>query len=172
MKRIFSPEKKIVCILLQLMTTSFLIQRCSAEHYAAISRFIWEIYQEEIAAINREKGHENFRAFISETQIRNRARQGAVILEAMEGGSRIGICEYRHQHIFLLFTHPSHRYRGVARELMQVVKEDVEQKGFSPFLSLQASPNSLPFYQHLGFLAIGSETEQNGLRTTLMKLSW
>lgn len=154
------------------MSTSLIIQMCSPDAFESIHTFLWEIYQQEIAQYNRENGHVNFQTFTKPEQFLKRHGEGSVVLEAIHEGTRLGICEYRNQHIFLLFTDRAHRHHGIARKLLEQVKQAILERGFSPFMTLNSSPNAVPFYTKIGFQILAPEADKNGIRSTLMKYSW
>lgn len=154
------------------MHTRLSIQTCSPDAFESIHPFIWDIYQQEIAQYNRANGHLNFQAFISPAQFLKRHEQGSVVIEAIQGRRRLGICEYRNQHVFLLFTDSAYRHQGIARQLLAQVKEAILTRGFSPFMTLNSSPNAVPFYEKIGFQLLAPEADKNGIRSTLMKYSW
>ncbi|MEM7370565.1 MAG: GNAT family N-acetyltransferase [Bacteroidota bacterium] len=147
-------------------------QLCTPDKFPSISEFLWKIYQEEIAPHNREIGHANFQKFIHPTQFTSRYEQGSVVWELFRENQRAAICECKNQHVFLLFVGKDHRHQGIAKELLTHVKREVIKKGFLPYLTLNAAPNSLSFYQKMGFKSLGPEEDKNGIRSTPMKWSW
>lgn len=154
------------------MSAELIIHTCPTESFEEIHAFLWEIYEQEIASYNATNGHLNFQTFINPDQFLKRHEQGSVVLEATQAGTRLGVCEYRNQHVFLLFTNVAYRHTGIARQLLDRVKEAILARGFSPFMTLNASPNAVPFYEKVGFQILAPEANKNGIRSTLMKYSW
>lgn len=148
------------------------IRPCRPEQFQSLSSFLWKIYQIEVAPHNREIGHANFQKFIHPKQFLNRHKQGSEAWEIINNGERVAMCENRHQHVFLLFVAKSHRKRGLGKQLLRHVQEEINRKEYLPYMTLNAAPNSLSFYEKLGFLAMGPEEDKNGIRSTPMKLSW
>jgi predicted GNAT family acetyltransferase len=48
-------------------------------------------------------------------------------------------------------THPDARGRGYARQLMQIVMDEIDQAGCTPFLHAWADNPAVSLYQKLGF---------------------
>ena len=67
----------------------------------------------------------------------------------------------------LLFVHPSYQRRGIALSLWSAVREFLEfnfREGRT--VKLSATPNSLPFYQAMGFAPTSPEVTIKGCQVT------
>jgi GNAT superfamily N-acetyltransferase len=60
-----------------------------------------------------------------------------------------------------VYVHPSCQRQGIGALLVRALEAEARRGGVRR-LTLQASPSSVPFYQALGFVALGQETSRNG----------
>lgn len=61
-------------------------------------------------------------------------------------------------HLWMLFTHPDFRRRGLGTMLCDWGQEEAEKKGWC--LTVMASPMGKLLYEHLGYRVVGSEIAQ------------
>ncbi|HWR22838.1 MAG TPA: GNAT family N-acetyltransferase [Feifaniaceae bacterium] len=71
-------------------------------------------------------------------------------------------------HICLLFVAPEYQRKGVARSLLQSVRQDAVAAE-ADYITVNSSPCAVPVYERLGFAAAGPEEERGGVRYTPMR---
>ena len=71
------------------------------------------------------------------------------------------------RHLFHLFVAPAYQRQGLARALWAAAKQRAA-KDLETF-TVNSSPNAVPVYERLGFIATGSRTEMNGFAFVPMK---
>ncbi|MCL2662029.1 MAG: GNAT family N-acetyltransferase [Oscillospiraceae bacterium] len=92
-----------------------------------------------------------------------------------DGEMRIWTCEYEgriigaiaagEKHVNLLFVDGKFHRKGIARRLLEVMIENYKPTE----ITVNSSPYAVEAYKKLGFVANGSEREENGIRFTPMK---
>lgn len=71
--------------------------------------------------------------------------------------------------VYMLFVHPEHLRRGIARQLWEQARSHVEATHpEARTVELNATPVALLAYQALGFYPISPQVYRNGCRTTRM----
>ena len=90
---------------------------------------------------------------------------GLEILLATRAGRPAGFCAFTLEgHVDLLFTHPAHARRGVARRLLQEAEERMRRAGAIQART-GASRLSRPLFEALGYVAVGEDcVEVRGAR--------
>ncbi len=117
------------------------------------------------------EGIHEFYRYANPAAMRKRAANH-LILVAESAGQPIGMIEIRDcTHIALLFVHPDWHRQGIASTLFRRGVDLCRQQNDSiHFVTVNASPYAVDFYQKLGFLASQPENEVRGIRFTPMTL--
>lgn len=134
------------------------------------ARLARDCFDEDVARYFTFDGVQNFRAFIADKALRERVeRQGSLVWLARLAGEAAGMGELRPKaHVALLFVTSRARGRGVGRALFERMRAHVLSLGLGTDLTVNATPNSVGFYQRLGFHRAGADREERGLRFTPM----
>ena len=102
-----------------------------------------------------------------------KAKQGICpIYGAFDGDKIVSLMGMRSNktHINLVFTKKEYHRKGIARAIFNYLIDDLlKDNPDLSYITLNSSPYGLPFYLHIGFIALGPEQEMNGIRFTPMK---
>ena len=66
-------------------------------------------------------------------------------------------------HISLLFVDKNHHRRGIAREMLNVVLDDLKKREDVPCITVNSSPYAVDAYERLGFCEKGEQQEKDGI---------
>lgn len=94
-----------------------------------------------------------------------------ILLVAEINSEIVGTASLVDKEIRMVFTKLNWQHKGIATSLVQKIEEIAKGKGIT-LLSVTSSINAVNFYQELGFLRIGFETEndpQKGSRVLMKK---
>lgn len=119
-------------------------------------------------------GVESFKKDIVENkEFIEKAKQGICpIYGAFDGDKIVSLMGMRSNktHINLVFTKKEYHRKGIARAIFNYLVDDLlKDNPDLSYITLNSSPYGLPFYLHIGFIALGPEQEMNGIRFTPMK---
>ncbi len=155
------------------------IARAGPVDARAIARLIEPAFARFIAPELGEVGRVAFRLFVTEKALRHRLEQGAVAFRATLDHALAGYAELRGRngrvdgidHLALLFVDVDLQGRGVARHLLETVKEHVAAAD-PPVadLTVNASAYAVPAYRRLGFRPTGGASELQDILATPMRL--
>ena len=74
-------------------------------------------------------------------------------------------------HIALMFVDKQHHRKGIARQMFNVVLEDLKKNESVTQVTVNSSPYAVKVYEHLGFIKTGEQQEKDGiLFTPMMRL--
>lgn len=133
----------------------------------AAARMIEAGFELQVAPALDGEGRATFRRTADAWALAERLRDGNKGWVAVEAGRVVGYVERGGTHLLLLFVHPEHQRRGIARALLAAAVE-----GFSGVpLTVNASAYAKPVYAHLGFVPTGPAFTRNGIAATPMALS-
>lgn len=94
------------------------------------------------------------------------AQRVSFVLLALQGEQPVGMIEMRgRDHVALLFVDLPHQRRGIGRALLaQAIVRARRADPTITTISVNASPNAVAAYEHMGFQATGPERQMNGMR--------
>ena len=133
-------------------------------------RLIREVFNTQVAPLYTEEGVNTFLDYIDPDQLAGRAGRDheLVAAENAETGEILGVAELRRcTHIALLFVRSEMQRAGVGRELFEHVRSRCRSRG-RRILTVNAAPNAVAAYEHLGFSVQGPEREESGIRSVPM----
>ncbi len=136
-------------------------------------RLIREVFQTQVAPLYTEEGVRAFLDYIDPDQLAGRAARDheLVAAEDAETGDILGVAELRRcTHIALLFVGAEAQRGGVGRVLLEYVRSRCLSRG-RRILTVNAAPNAVSAYEHLGFSVQGPEREESGIRSVPMMRS-
>lgn len=131
----------------------------------AACALVRRVFNAFVAPDYEPEGVAEFLRFADPQQMRARASQGSDILLAWVGASLVGVLELRSgDHISLLFVDTIFQGRGIARALVEAAIALGRQRipGLA-VVSVNASPNSVMVYEHLGFAPTGPKQTRDGI---------
>jgi GNAT superfamily N-acetyltransferase len=106
----------------------------------------------------------------NETFIRSWESGNNSMFVALEADKIIGVIaeKWNNGHTNIVFVDGKYHRYGIATALMKQMIEDLKARGFTK-TTLFSSPYGLPFYEHFGFTATGSEQKSDGFIYTPME---
>lgn len=118
-----------------------------------------------------EKGSEHFLGEVIPTPILLKRMEQSHFVVAKEGGHLSGIAEIRPPgHLALLFVDVVQQGSGIGRALVEYALDYCRNTfAANEYLTLNAAPNTIPFYERLGFEATDEEQIINGIRFVPMR---
>ena len=130
----------------------------------------WRVFDEDVLPESGPGARDTFRAYIYGDALAGRIDNGDYRLYvATLGDELIGMMLVRARcHIAALFTDGAHRRMGVGGALINEARSFRRMLGEPAELSVNASPGGLPFYERMGFTALGPERMEDGIRFTPM----
>ncbi|MHC1694093.1 MAG: GNAT family N-acetyltransferase [Eubacteriales bacterium] len=88
---------------------------------------------------------------------------------ALDGRRIVGMIDARESgHIQSLYVYGSYHHKGIATELMNHMICELKLRGIDR-ITLDSSPNGLPFYKHYGFMPNDKEQKRDGFIFTPME---
>jgi len=136
--------------------------------YALIVR----IFQEHIAPLYSKIGIEKFLSMLSPNGLReiNNGESSFVIL-ARHQNRPIGMVAVRNEnHIALIFVDSKYQGKGIGNHLLdEATKACLNRNSNLTTVTVNSSPNSILFYEEVGFEAQGDEVDEDGIRFTPMR---
>jgi len=137
-----------------------------------VSELVARVFMAEVAPLFNPEGIETFMAFIHPDHLVRLQAAAEEILLAEVGDCLAGMIALREgRHISLLFVDRPFQFQGIARKLVGYgIRLCLAQHPDLSELTVHASPNSVSFYAHLGFIPGSGMTVRNGIRYTPMFL--
>ncbi len=139
-----------------------LIKPFSLGQEEELNSLISRVFTEFIGIEYTEQGNKVFSDFVKPEKLRERYKQGNLILTYQVDGAIIGMIEVRdNNHVCLFFVDKNHQHKGIGKKLLKRALEEI--KGKTNFLEVNASPFSEKIYAKLGFTKTGEKTETDGI---------
>lgn len=133
---------------------------------------IWEVFAEDVACCYTPEGVAEFQQFIKYENINRMYQSGELaIFGAFDAGELVGtISVKRAGHICLFFVRCSCQGKGVGRRLFQAVVNHCIQRLRVSRITVNAAPNAVPKYIHMGMRQTDEEQVVNGMRYIPMEM--
>lgn len=153
--------------------TQLIIRPMEPGEEAKVCNLVTEVFMEFVAPLYGQEGVEEFLSYLTVPALAGRVAEESFVLVARDGERLVGMTEVReHSHMSLLFTRTAMQRQGVGRMLLKsaldkCLAHDPALSG----LTVNASPNAVPFYEKAGFAATGDSTTHNGITFTPMALA-
>lgn len=143
-----------------------IVRRLQREEILDALHLVWEVFAEEIAPIYSRQGVEQFQEFIKMDHFMPHVQNGEVaVFGVTEGDLLVGASAVnRNGHISLLFVRKEWQRRGAARLLVQAMYAYCVDSLALAQLTVNASPNAVEAYRHMGFREADTEQERDGIR--------
>ena len=125
------------------------------------------VFSEFVAVDYSEQGKRTF-----ENYLRNKVDEISLDLKSghkkmwvyYENNTIVGVISTRDTtHISLLFVDKNHHRRGIAREMLNVVLDDLKKREDVPCITVNSSPYAVDVYERLGFCKKGEQQEKDGI---------
>ena len=136
------------------------------------SGFIFLLFKEFIAPDFSQQGIDEFLSFASPEGLAERTQANNFAILALFQNQIVGMIEIRdYDHMSLLFVDAEYQGSGIATELIErSLGRCLSRNPGLDSMSVNSGPNSVTFYEKVGFLPTAPEQEQNGIRFVPMVL--
>ncbi len=132
---------------------------------------IWRTFLQYEGKDYSEEGVRNFYEFITDSGLYQSFLRGRYqMMVALDGERIVGAASVRnHNHLSLLFVEGEYHRRGIGSTLMKKMCEYLKLEAGEKYMSLQAAPYAVRFYEAIGFEQVAPEEEYSGIRVTPME---
>ena len=133
---------------------------------------VWEVYADAIAPSSTPEGVASFQKFIKYDYISQVWQRGELIfLGAYEAGTLCGTLALRPDgHIALFFVEKERQGQGIGRLLFQYAYQYCAEHLHTGRLTVNAAPEAVERYVHMGMRPISGEQEREGIRYIPMEM--
>ena len=137
-----------------------------------VYNLIYRVFKEFIAPDFSQQGIDEFLSFASPESLAERAQANNFVILALYQNQIVGMIEIRdYDHISLLFVDAEYQGYGIGTELIKrSLGRCFSRNPGLDTMSVNSGPNSVAFYEKVGFLPTAPEQEQNGIRFVPMVL--
>ncbi len=135
--------------------------------------FVLSIFDEFVAPLYSSEGVAEFREYADKEALAARSKTNSFTLIAKINSEPIGMIEMiNYNHVAMFFVKKTFQRQGVGKALLKKAI-DICRKHLPDLrkITVNASPNSLPAYMRMGFIAHDGEQMANGIRFTNMELT-
>ena len=140
------------------------------DEWAPAMEMVWRTFLKYEGEEYSEEGVHHFFEFISGDELHEAFLQGEYLLMvALDGERIIGAGTVRDRnHLSLLFVDEAYHRRGVGSSILRKRCAYLEKESGERYMSLEASPYAVSFYQKQGFRAVRPDISPGGIRATPM----
>ena len=118
-------------------------------------------FEKLVAPGYSREGILEFYKFANPLAMRLRLPENLLLAAKTDGEEIVGIIEVKNRnHVSLLFVHPAHHKKGIAKQLLSAA--DAACEGAA--LEVNSSPYAVAAYEKLGFTKLSGEQEKHGIR--------
>lgn len=152
------------------MEGNYVVRRAKEDEWEDAMALAWRTFKKYVAPDYSELGIKEFYDFISDNGIHKMFLIGQYPLwVATYDDEIIGMISLRsRKHISLLFVDGKFHKKGVGRDLIYAAAEEILSNGLHE-ATVNASPYGVEFYRKVGFVGLGDEYVESGMRVTPMK---
>ena len=124
------------------------------------------VFDSQVASQYSQEGVEEFYKYITSQSLKDRLDNHHLLIGSFDKDKLIAILEIRNNnHISLFFVDGKYQGIGIGREMFKFYLNMTENdQKFRQEISVNSSPNSVLFYEKLGFKKVGLEKEKHGIR--------
>ncbi len=138
-----------------------------------VTQLVARVFNQFEAPEYSAEGVGNFLRYNEMDAFRKRVKTNHFVLVSRKGETIVGVIEVRNNdHICLLFVDAAHHRQGIGKSLLKAaIEKCLKNAPKVNEITVNSSPFAVPIYQRLGFVAIGGEKSQDGIRYIPMTLS-
>jgi GNAT superfamily N-acetyltransferase len=139
---------------------------------ATVSGLVRRVFDEFVAPQFSPQGIDEFLSYIEPNGFAQRIAAGHIVILAVDADVPVGMVEIRDRaRISLLFVDEAQQGKGIGRGLVsRAFRRCAAGAEGCALVTVHASPNSVGFYQKVGFRAEGFERTENGIRYVPMRV--
>ena len=147
------------------------IRRIKEEELAHALKLVWEVFEEEIKPSYTEEGVQEFLGFINYNFMRELYTKGDIIFWGAFEEEMIGTVAVRTDgHISLFFVKKEYQGMGIGKALFQMMFNYCVEELKVKKITVNAAPQSVMKYIHMGMRQVGPEEEKCGIRSVPMEM--
>ena len=147
------------------------IRRIKEEELGKALTIIWEVFQKDVAPSYTEEGVQEFLKFIDYYSMNERYTKGEIIFWGAFEEELIGTMAVRNDgHICLFFVKDEYQGLGVGKTLFQMMYNYCVEELNVKKITVNAAPDSVMKYIHMGMRQVGAEEEKAGIRSVPMAM--
>lgn len=141
------------------------IIKLSEKHIKSALSLVWEVFDEFESPDYEHEGIEEFKKFIEYNSIMGMYQKGQIKFWASFDNDILTgiIATLNENHISLLFVKKEYHRKGVAKALINTIKELCKRQSCKS-ITVNSSPYAADAYHHLGFENTDTEKTINGIR--------
>lgn len=141
------------------------------EEAESVSRFVQKVFMDFVAKDYTSEGVEEFKKFIAPSKLLERNQSNHFIITARVEDKLAGIIEMKEdKHISLLFVGGEFHKKGIAKQLLDYVENQLRKTGSLPeFFTVNSTPYGFNAYERLGFKRMDEDQVVNGITFIPMK---
>jgi len=158
--------------------TGYLFSELDTDKLYDTLTMIRDVFMEFEAPDYSKEGIEEFLRFLEPDEIQEKlddkslrmwvcevADRSSNATDAKNNGEIIGAIAASEDHINLLFVAAQHHRKGIARQLVETMKDNYKPS----YITVNSSPYAVEAYRKLGFTETDTEQQIKGIRYTPMK---
>lgn len=131
---------------------------------------ILRVFHKHVAPTYSPKGIETFLSMLSPEFLKERSSEKFTIVAVQKDLLTGTLSMINISHIALLFVNSEMQEHGIGNSLIQFgINICLENHPDIKSITVSSTPNSLSFYQNIGFEIIGEETNEKGMRFIPMR---
>lgn len=147
------------------------IRRLREEELAGALRLVWEVFEREIKPSYTEEGVQEFLKFVDYNFMKELYTKGEIIFWGAFEDELIGTVAVRTDgHISLFFVKDEYQRLGIGKTLFQMMFNYCVEELKVKKITVNAAPQSVVKYIHMGMRKIGREEERKGIRSVPMEM--
>lgn len=147
------------------------IRRLKEEELGSALKLVWEVFEKEIKPSYTEEGVQEFLGFIDYNFMKDLFDRGELIFWGAFEEELIGTVAVRKDgHISLFFVKNEYQGLGIGKALFQMIYNYCVEELKVKKLTVNAAPQSVTKYIHMGMRQIGNMEEKNGIRSVPMEM--
>lgn len=147
------------------------IRRIKEDELGKALTLVWDVFQKEIASSYTEEGVNEFLKFIDFNYMKDLYTKGELIFWGAFEEELIGTMAVRTDgHISLFFVKNEYQGLGVGKTLFQMMFNFCVEEMKVNKITVNASPQSVMKYIHMGMRQVGREEERCGIRSVPMEM--
>lgn len=147
------------------------IRRLKEEELASALQLVWEVFEQEIKPSYTEEGVQEFLGFINYNFMKDLYDRGEIIFWGAFEEEMIGTVAVRNDgHISLFFVKNEYQGLGIGKALFQMIYNYCVEELKVKKITVNAAPQSVAKYIHMGMRQAGNMEEKNGIRSVPMEM--
>lgn len=148
-----------------------IIRPANQIEWEPVMEMVWKTFLKYEAPEYSDEGIYHFREFITDESLYKMFCAGFYqIFVAVYRDKIVGMISLRDvMHISLLFVDANYHRRGIGRKLVLYLWNYLNTEMGIYQMTVNAAPFGIPFYQKVGFVALDTEQQSDGIRYTPMK---